>query len=145
MIAIIGVPEQMVLPIAFHSKLANNAHIHPGMIIKFQTKTLDTSTSYNQSEGVYVVPESGIYVFTWTLNTGGHTQAVSKIMINEHAKGHTIADSEENNDMRTSTGILVASVNMGDRVHIELSNIAMLKGFLEVNYGQCSFSGWKLT
>ena len=134
-------PEQQ--PIAFHTILAHDEQAQIGKTIKFQTITLDTRNTYNQSTGVYTVPESGIYVFTWTLTVGGHTQALTMIMINGQLKGATMADSEEDLDYRTASGTLVTSVNQGDLVHIQLST-RLVTGIIGSRDGQTTFSGWKM-
>ena len=136
-----GVPEQQ--PIAFHTILAHDEQAQIGKTIKFQTTTLDTRNTYNQSTGVYRVPESGVYVFTWTVSVGGHTQVWTLIMINGQPKGDIIADSEEDWDYRTASGTLVTSVNQGDLVHIQQST-RLVKGIIEGNTGQSTFSGWKM-
>ena len=136
-------PEQPAVPIAFHSVLDRDQPALPGSTIKFKIETLDTRGAYNQNDGIYIVPETGIYVFSWTTSGHGHTQILSRLMVNGTARGDTISDSEEDNDYRTSTGLLVTSVNSGDHVYIELAT-KLVKGRLEANNGECSFSGWKL-
>ena len=113
------------------------------MTIKFEIETLDTRDAYNPKEGIFVVPETGIYVFTWTMTGSGHTQILSNIMVNGVVKGDTIADSQEDSDYRTSTGTLVIRLMLGDHAYIELPT-TLVNGNLEGNYGECSFSGWKL-
>ena len=90
----------------------------------------------------YTVHESGIYVFTWTIYGFSRTTATTELMINSLV-AKTLADSQEINDIHTSTGITVANVNMGDHVYVKFS-ATYLKGRLETSYGHSTFSGWKL-
>ena len=96
------------------------------------------------NEGIYVVPETGLYVFSWTITVYGHSQALTQIMVNGHQQGDTLADSEVASDLHTSTGTLVNSFAKGDHVYIQLYPIYYVKGSLEAIKGQCSFSGWKI-
>ena len=99
--------------------------------------------AYNSADGIYTVPESGIYVFTWTIYGWAHTQATTELMINSAVAGKSLADSQEIYDIHTSTGITVASVNMGDHVYVKFS-ATYLRGRLETSHGHSTFSGWKL-
>ena len=113
-------------------------------IITFQQKSLDTALAYNTAFGIYIVPESGIYVFTWTIYGWVHTIASTELMINSAVAGKSVANSDEINDVHTSTGITVATVNKGDHVYVKFS-ATNLTGRLDNSYGgHCTFSGWKL-
>ena len=130
--------------IAFHARLTHNLDTARGKIITFNQETLDTAHAYHSDDGIFTVPETGVYVFSWTTNGAGHTLVNTEIVVNGHAQGKTIADSDEDNDFRTSTGILVTAVTAGDHVYIRFKDTISLKGHISVGEGQCTFSGWKL-
>ena len=111
--------------------------------IAFQQKSLDTANAYNSADGIYIVPETGIYVFTWTLTSYPHAILSSELMINFNVVGKSIADSDEDGDFHTSTGITVARVTQGDHVFVTFTS-AYLRGSVETTKGHTTFSGWKL-
>ena len=130
--------------IAFHARLTHTLATSRGKIITFNQETLDTAQAYRSDDGIFIVPETGVYVFSWTTNGAGHTWVNTEIVVNGHAQGQTIADSDEDNEYRTSTGILVTAVTAGDHVLIRFKDTSYLKGTVGVTDGQCTFSGWKL-
>ena len=140
----IGVPEIPNPKIAFHARLTHSLATARGRTITFNQETLDTAHSYQSDDGIFIIPETGVYVFSWTINGEGNTWANTEIVVNGHAQGQTIADSEEDRDYRTSTGILVTAVTAGDHINIRFKDTSYLKGAIRVDNGQCTFSGWKL-
>ena len=115
-----------------------------GRTIIFDQKTLDTAHAYHSGDGIFIAPETGVYVFSWTINADGHTWAFTEIAVNGHAEGQTIADSQEDSDYRTATGTLVTALTAGDHVFIRYKDTDYLTGNLYTYRGQCTFSGWKL-
>ena len=113
-------------------------------IIKFQNISLDTANAYSTGDGIYIVPQTGIYVFTWTITCAGHTRTSTQLMINTGEAGRTIADSDENSDYHTSTGITIVSVKQGNHVYVKFEPSAYSKGNIGSAYGNSTFSGWKL-
>ena len=138
-----GVPEEPAPKIVFHVKLTSDESILANKIITFRNISLDTANAYNAGDGVFRVPETGIYVFTWTITVDSAT-AQTELMINTGRSLRTVADSEEADDYHTSTGIVVASVKEGDHVYVKFSTYLASSGTIDTDRGQCTFSGWKL-
>ena len=139
-------PEPQPTPkpkIAFHTVLTSNEPAIGNKIVKFQQTSLDTANAYNSADGIYIVPETGIYVFTWTMISHVHSIVSSELLINSNVAGKTLADSDENGDYHTSTGITVASVMQGDHVFVQFV-AGYVKGSVETSTGHTTFSGWKL-
>ena len=141
---LIGVPELPAPKIAFHAIATTEEPTLANKVITFQNKSLDTANAYNTGDGVYTVPQTGIYVFTWTITGGKRTRAPTQLMINTGEAGRTIADSDENDDYHTSTGITVASVTQGNHVYVKFETTGYGKGHIDSAYGKSTFSGWKL-
>ena len=140
-----GVPEQQPFKKAFHTSLTTPKTATYDAIIKFDSKLLDTANAYNTTTGVYVIPEEGIYVLTWTITGDVHTIAKTQLMVNNALLAKIDTDSQEVTDIHSSTGMVVVKLSMHDLVHIQFSGAgSSLRGTLGPHYGQCSFSGWKL-
>ena len=103
---------------------------------------MDIASAYNTADGIFIVPESGHYVFTWTITTNYRSFATTFLMVNSRLAGKTIADAQEIHDIHTSTGIIIASVSQGDHVFIKFGSYS--SGNITNHYGQNAFSGWKL-
>ena len=132
----LGVTEQPDTRISFHAVLTTHQQTAANTFVRFQQKSLDTA------DGIYTVPESGHYVFTWTVTTDYNARAATVLMVNSRVAGKTVADADEVNDLHTSTGIIIANVSQG--VHVFVQFGSYFKGRIGTPTGLNSFSGWKL-
>ena len=83
MSSISGVPELPPTKIAFHASLSHdNTPALNNAILKFDSVLLDTTHAYTNTTGVFTVPETGIYVITWTTSVHRHGGAYTLISIN---------------------------------------------------------------
>ncbi|XP_060577780.1 uncharacterized protein LOC132734917 [Ruditapes philippinarum] len=131
--------------VAFHVYLSSSKCFNNFQVIEYDTEVLDTGNGYNEHDGIYIVPESGIYVFTWTFIADYSEYAVNEIVINGAAKGWTISDGSGHCILRSpSSGLILASVNAGDHVFIRrvTGHGCMV---YSSTFGQPTFSGWQLS
>ena len=84
------------------------------------------------------MPESGIYVFTWTMTSFAHSIVSSELMLTGTTIARTTADSDEVGDRHTSTGIIVISCSKDDHVYIKFS-ASENHGHVETGLGLNSF------
>ncbi|XP_069103082.1 uncharacterized protein [Argopecten irradians] len=128
--------------VAFSVFLASDMHAVSGSIIKYDSVRTDTRNAYNHGNGIYEVPVSGVYVFTWSttsdLNGGG--SICSRLMVNGADRSGTCADATTS-DWDTATGLIVTSVNSGDHVYITSKSTGNLISRAD---DTSTFSGWRL-
>ncbi|XP_060562506.1 uncharacterized protein LOC132722095 [Ruditapes philippinarum] len=131
--------------IAFHVYLSSSKCFNDHQIIEYDTEVLDTGNGYNEHDGIYIVPESGIYVFTWTFTNDIAEYAITEIVVNGETQGWTIADGSGQRLLyNPSSGLVLARVNAGDHVFIrrvEGRGCTAYSG----QYVQPTFSGWQLS
>ena len=123
--------------------MTSRMNVQANVVIVFQHKALDTTNSYTTGDGIFVVPEDGIYVLSWTITTGDNTLAPTVLMVNGDIRGKTIADDDHDDDYVMSTGILVTQLTRDDHVYVKFAH-TYTRGYILHYEGQSSFSGWKL-
>ena len=144
MSSISGVPELPPTKIAFHASLSHDNMIAlNNAILKFDSVLLDTANAYKNMTGVFTVPETGIYVITWTTSVHPHAGAYTFILINGKSYGNSYSDSDGGGDNDSDTGIIVLKLMQGDDVHVEFGP-RLSFGQLDTLFGQTTFSAWKL-
>ena len=73
----------------------------------FHEEVLDTANAYDPGNGIYTVPESGTYIFTWTVYCNSRAWATTQLMINNYEYGKSFSNSEDVDDTHTATGLAV--------------------------------------
>ena len=131
--------------VAFHVYLSSSRCFNDHQIIEYDTEVLDTGNGYNEHDGMYVVPESGLYVFTWTYAADYAQYAVTEIVVNGVAESWTISDGSGGSLLLSpSSGLILANVNAGDHVFIRRVQgngcTAISNKFMRP-----TFSGWQLS
>ncbi|XP_053402943.1 uncharacterized protein LOC128558119 isoform X1 [Mercenaria mercenaria] len=124
--------------IAFHAYMTGQKCFHEQQLMVFNREVVDEGDGYSETDGIYVVPVTGTYVFTWTVFSQKYVWFRADIIIDGVSKGWILADSD--NDQ--ATGIVIARVNAGNHVFIRRD-----KGDgcnLHDDFARSTFSGWKL-
>ncbi|OWF50143.1 uncharacterized protein LOC110450864 [Mizuhopecten yessoensis] len=133
--------------IAFHVALSTSKVVTEDDVVVYDQETLDQGNGYNPREGLYITPESGTYVLTWTTLCNAHEAIQTVLVVNGAVKGVSWTDSNEINDYHQTTAVVVLTLNQGDRVFIRLGH-ADGHGAIVSNSAQytgiSTFSGWKL-
>lgn len=130
--------------VAFHVYLTGNKCFNDHQVIDFDGKELDLGNGYNKNDGSYVVPVSGIYVFSWTFLVDYSEYAVTEIVMNGVTKGWTVTDgSSQSLLLNPATGFVILQVNAGDHVFIRRTRG---RGCTAISNqtSRPTFSGWRL-
>ena len=106
----------------------------------------DSGDGYNNQDGLYVVPVTGVYVFTYTVYVDQHNQIHAELVINGQVKNSLFADYDSSgNEDNSATAISVLQVNAADHVSVRNSGIHSTCNVLSTfDLGLTSFSGWRL-
>lgn len=134
--------------IAFSAYMSRNeAHVVDHHILTFDTVQINEGNGYNRHTGIFIVPTSGVYDFTYTLMVGNDHEVCTNLLINEAIYGHAYAYSGSLNVHQTSTSTVVAHVNQGDTVFVRTANDGVC-GQTGIVYGdtwrRSTFAGWLL-
>ncbi|XP_062596428.1 uncharacterized protein LOC134257863 [Saccostrea cucullata] len=137
-------PSYMSNPIAFYAYMSKNTPTvtiqHP---LSFDVVKTNFGNGYHSTTGVFMVPESGVYVFTWTIRIGDNNHHSTQLMVNTDELGiiysHVASDSDVG-----GTGIVVAHVDKGDDVYVRTHASWNSGAIYSTTAGRSSFAGWKL-
>ncbi|KAK3105403.1 hypothetical protein FSP39_024402, partial [Pinctada imbricata] len=131
-------------PIAFYAYMtASLTTAGPGSVLVFETVRTNVLNAYNNATGVYTVPKSGMYVFTWTIREWKSEHSI-ELVCNTEVLGATFKRAEGNDD-GSVTGNVVVGVNKGDSVFVRThSTYDKKQQILNNLHGRSTFSGWRL-
>ncbi|XP_062613177.1 uncharacterized protein LOC134274954 isoform X1 [Saccostrea cucullata] len=132
--------------IAFFSFLSQSqdtpSHSH---IIVFDSAPTDPGNHYNRFSGIFTVPKSGTYVFTWTIYCDYHGFLNTQLIINQDVFVSSYCNADGVTWYKSSTATAVAKVTQGDVVFIRTHSSETNKGqILSNHYLKTTFAGWFL-
>eukprot|EP00105_Crassostrea_gigas_P014555 XP_011431247.1 PREDICTED: uncharacterized protein LOC105330966 [Crassostrea gigas] len=127
---------------AYMSKSLISNVATPHHVLIFDVVRTNIGNAYHSSTGVFIVPETGVYVFIWSFLNGNNDAHSTQLMINTEEWGIVHAHSASNN-WNQSTGVIVAHVNKGDDVFVKTSGASQGEIYSGVN-SRTMFAGWKL-
>lgn len=104
---------------------------------------LDIGKGYHTGNGIYTVPVSGVYVFTWSTTCDPHDEIITELVVNGAVKGVADADCSDADDVHVSTGLSVVSVHRDDQVFVRTGDKSG-KVFHFATIAWTTFSGWRL-
>lgn len=108
-------------------------------------QVLDVGGGYNNNDGIFDVPVTGIYVFTYTIYSNLHQFIKAELVINGQVKTSLYADADNVEAYHTGTATIVIHANAGDHVFVRLSNNWTECGVLSsFQQALSTFSGWLL-
>lgn len=130
--------------IAFHACLSFDSSgpldLPAHHTLRFSVDPVNWGNGYNALDGIFTVPASGTYVFTWSIMYEGPNFVYILLMKNNaESIGIKVGVSPTPKVLDAVTGIVVADVNQGDHVFLRLGQSAKL-----LNTPQSTFSGWLL-
>ncbi|XP_021353120.1 uncharacterized protein LOC110450160 [Mizuhopecten yessoensis] len=116
-------------------------NLHVNEVIIYDNVMTDIGSGYNQHDGIFTVPESGMYVFTWKTVSYLHSNVGTTIQMNGSVEGALGSFGNSISNYQSATGVIVKSVTAGDHVYIKSS----MQGTLVSNSeARSTFSGWRL-
>lgn len=125
----------------------NEAHVVDHHIITFDNIQTNVGNGYNKHTGSFIVPQSGVYVFTWTLVISSTSEVCTNLLVNGVIRGDAYGYSGILDVRQTSTAIVVIHVNKGDTAFIRTASDGAC-GQTGAIYGdtwrRSSFAGWLL-
>ncbi|XP_045194589.2 uncharacterized protein LOC123550223 [Mercenaria mercenaria] len=130
--------KRETMNIAFYVYLTSTHCFRDKEIVIFNNEGLDYGGGYETYDGIYTVPVSGTYVFTWTMTSHYDDWFITDIVVDGVTKSWII--STRDNDQ--GSGTVVVDVNEGSHVFIRRSYGDGCT--VPDTYTRSSFAGWKL-
>ena len=97
----------------------------------------------SRTAGVFRAPQSGIYVFTWTIRVHRSIHCV-ELIVNGQPVGALVSHTAAS-DNETGSTTVVVHVNEGEDVFLRTTMLHNSGGIVSDPYGYSSFAGWKLS
>ena len=131
--------------IAFHAYLSksSNGPLSAHHILAFDIVQLNRGNGYNVFDGIFEVPASGTYVFTWSFMADSHGSVCTELMKNADVIGTRCADSNTATVWDFATGIVVTDAIQGGHVYVRMQQ-ASVGNVMSHSLSRTSFSGWLL-
>ena len=108
---------------AQRSSTIEASDITANLVIVFDVVKTNAGNGYHPSTGVFIVPESGMYVFSWSFMTGNNLHDSTQLMVNSNEEG-IIHIHPGTGGWITGTGVAVLHVNKGDDVYVRISSLS---------------------
>lgn len=124
--------------IAFHAYMTGSKCVNDKQVVVFDTEAIDEGNGYSRTDGIYVVPETGTYVFMWTIFSQYDQWSITDLVVDGNVKGWIATDSE--NDQ--ATGIAIVHVNTG--IHVFIRRGTGRGCTIHDGMSRPTFTGWKL-
>lgn len=118
-----------------------------GRVLVYDVVRTNIGNWYRSHSGVFLVPKSGVYVFTWTFRTGGKHDHSIQLMKNQEDVGAVYFHSGRGATEAGGTGIVVTHANAWDIVYTRTNptlNIGTGNYIQSSSNGRSSFAGWKI-
>lgn len=132
--------------VAFYAYLTTNL-ISPGanQIIKFDHVMVNIGNGYHNNLGVFIVPTSGVYVFSWSIRLYGSAKHSAELVVNNETHGKVYLDSTHLDGHVSAGGI--ARLQAGDDVYMQVkAGVCNSQGaIISDACGWSSFMGWKIS
>ena len=101
-----------------------------GQIIKYNRMIYNGTTAYNPLSGIFTVPVSGVYLFSWTANAkkllGEPVYEIDNMLhVNGQKIATSFAESWSNYDDNQGSTTIVIHVNYGDLVWTSADHMAV--------------------
>lgn len=104
--------------IAFHTYISNDSSgpLSEHHILQFDVVPLNKGNGYRAYDGIFTVPTSRTYVFTWSFMSSYNGGVFPQLMRNAEIIGYRYADSTNSIVWDFATGIVVADADQGEHV-----------------------------
>ncbi|VDI79919.1 Hypothetical predicted protein, partial [Mytilus galloprovincialis] len=126
---------------AYMSKSENIPGTHHTLI--FDTAITNENNGYHPFSGIFIAPEKGIYVFSFSIRLECHSYGPYELVKNSQVVGVVFSDIRQVCLQDQITGTMVITANKGDdiyvRTHATTSHIGLIPSD---DNGRSSFAGW---
>ncbi|XP_069114697.1 uncharacterized protein [Argopecten irradians] len=140
-----SIPTSLQQTVAFHVFLTKDTWVVDDDVVMYDQVDLDHGDGYKPRLGIYVTPESGTYVISWSIYCYGQELFRTLLLVNGSIKGSSWTDSELSKDIHQSSATVVVDLNQGDHVFVRMGPIFGNATILSRNdLALSTFSGWKL-
>lgn len=131
--------------IAFHAYMTKGSEgpLPTHHILQFDMFFLNRGNGYNAFDGIFVVPATGTYVFTWSFMSWPHGWVYTELRKNADVIGTRYSESDSPSAWDFSSGTVVVDVSNGVHVYVRLGRTSNDR-VASICISRTTFSGWLL-
>ncbi|XP_063399409.1 uncharacterized protein LOC134684047 [Mytilus trossulus] len=127
---------------AYMSKDEPHPSAHHQLI--FDEVKTNLGNGYSKFTGTFIVPTTGVYVFSYTIYTGNNGAINFDILVNDAVYDSIYGETDDvSADYDSDSGTIVVALHQGDNVFLR-SNKDCTGIVLGGRYAKSTFAGWKL-
>ena len=131
-------------PISFYAYMSSAMnHVGRHHTLIFNVIKTNQGQGLSRTTGVFRAPQSGIYVFTWTIRVLNFSIHCVELIVNGQSVGALVSQTLKYNGTGSTT--VVIHVNEGEDVFLRTMMQFNKGAIFSDPYGYTSFSGWKLS
>lgn len=109
----------------------------------FDTAITNENNGYHPFSGIFIAPEKGIYVFTFSIRLECHSYGPYELLKNSKVVGVVYSDIRQVCVQDHITGTIVISANKGDDIYVRTHATYHHSGVIfSDDNGRSSFAGW---
>lgn len=136
-----GMLSSKFLPIMFSAyKSSSEGSISSGVTIRFDQTYINLGSHYHTEDGIFIAPETGIYMFHWTIATGGSAYSTQLIVGGTSRASNLVPRPGA---ASSSSAMVILNVQKEDHVWIQIygSDKHIYGGGTSFGTKQSTFSG----
>ena len=126
---------------AYMSSAMNHVGRHHTLI--FNVIKTNQGQGLSRTAGVFRAPQSGFYVFTWTIRVLNYSIHCVELIVNGQSVGSLVSQTLKYNGTGSTT--VVVHVNEGEDVFLRTMMQYNKGAIFSDPYGYTAFAGWKLS
>ena len=138
---ILGLLSERFNPVLFSAyKSSSEGGISTQVTIRFDSTYINIGEHYHTEDGIFIAPVSGIYMFHWTIATGGSPFS-TQLMVGGTVKASNLVPFPGGTD--SGSAMVIISVQKEEHVWIQIygSNKHVYGGSSSFGSNQSTFSG----
>ena len=132
-------------PISFYAYMSSAMnHVGRHHTLIFNVIVSNQGQGLSRTTGVFRAPQSGFFVFTWTIRLISFSIHCVQLVVNGQPVGALVTQSGSGENESDSTTVVV-HVNEGEEVFLRTFSQFNKGPIYSDGYGYSSFAGWKLS
>jgi hypothetical protein len=105
----------------FYARLSATKTLNTYSVIKFDKIVINNGNHYHPTDGVFVAPISGVYMFAWNTLTYSGDSLHTKLRVESEVKG-TVGSSAASGQYMPGSASLLCHVKKGEHVWVQTSD-----------------------
>lgn len=121
---------------------SNEFNLETESTVVFETVTVNEGGQYNKYDGVFVAPQDGFYLFSWTVSTVNTHRVITELVVENGVISSTGEKSVDSGDLMSASMTAICRMKKGHHAFIRTTGYSGPHFFLSKDdYPRSSFLG----